>query len=127
MNDEPVILMRWCQILCPWDTASALQALLDAIPTASPGLFNLVEPVGPEHEPGYGLASTITHALDGPYVADETFRAARAIVQAFPDALIRDTRWTVLDGGQTVQVWVEGAVDLLQSEGLFNYDETILG
>ena len=83
--------------------------------------------LGPEHSPGYELASTVTHRMDAPMSANETFMAARAIVQTYPGAMIQDTRWLVLDDDTLTYVNVEHAGRPMKIMDLHFYDETILG
>lgn len=123
--ESPVVLLRWYYIVCPVAAVDALLAQLQAIPTAQEGEFNMSSELGPEHEPDYGLASTITHKLDAPGSAEATFLAARALVQAVPGAHIRDNLWLVLDDGQPVYVYPDNGGDLLEDLELYFYDETI--
>jgi len=125
---DPIILLRWYTYTCQIATALDLSILLAAIPGAPLGEFDHMVSVGPEHAPGVGLASEVTHMLNAPMHTDEIFQAVRAIVRAHPGAMIQDDTWLVNDDGEFRYVTTEraeGSGDLMDIQELFFYDETI--
>ena len=125
---EPIILLRWYTYTCQIATALDLSILLAAIPGAPLGEFDHMVSTGPEHGPDIGMASTITHMLNAPMHTDAVFQAVRAVVQAFPGAMIADDTWLVNDAGELRYVTTEraeGGGDLMEIQSLYFYDETL--